>query len=331
MADFEEVMQDAGKDIKSFFKKNPFILLCIGVGAVALFLWWVRQKNGGDTTTYYDGEQAIGYGGYGYPSVGGSEYYDSANSDYWETVLDNLEDKFGALSDKHMEDIDNLKDKHDTDIGNLNDSWQERYDALLDKIEDGSYNDGYYEGTYTPITTVTTPSQSMNEQSIIDQMKANSNYWHYANDADKDYLHDQNVMLGESIGAQYDSTTGTWWKNGTPLYTAGTNLETPVTSMGYKDVPNSLVDYDSNTDYQAKINEAIRTNQGAAVINTLNAQRDAKLNDMGKTNAQVGYDKNTDYQALINQAKAQGASQSVIDNLTAQREAKIKGENLNVK
>lgn len=110
------------------------------------------------------------------------------------------------------------------------------------------------------------------------------------------------------------------------------------------------VSYDKNTDYQALINKAKSVGASQSVIDTLTAQREAKIkgenlnsNGTKKTttrsssksgstsskSTRVTYDKNVDYQAAINKAKASGASKSEINKLQAQREAKIKGENLN--
>jgi len=46
--------------------------------------------------------------------------------------------------------------------------------------------------------------------SVVAQMMYNSSLWSQANDAGKSMLHDTNEKLGESIGASYDSGSGTW-------------------------------------------------------------------------------------------------------------------------
>ena len=123
MADFEEILQDTGEDVKRFVKKNPFVILCIGVGAVALAMWWVREKNAATAAQ----DETLMFAGY--PTIsGGGEIYDSQNNDYWQTVIDDMKDAFGEemdlLADKHIEDMDALREKHDLDIENLNNSWQ---------------------------------------------------------------------------------------------------------------------------------------------------------------------------------------------------------------
>lgn len=314
--EFLEVVEDMGSNVKKTFKNKPFLIVCIIVGLIALIMWYIREHGSSvgsaDSYQYYDGEAAIGYGGYGYPSSGGGGSY---SEDYWQTKLENLEENMGLLGEKHSTELETLDGK-----------WQERYESLLDKL-DNNDDDGAYVDSYSPTTGMVTYSN----HSVIDQMKANSNAYHVVTSTqEREELHAANMELGASIGATYDAKTGTWWKDGALLYSLNSDTETPVVSTGTKKAANSNVYYDSNVDYQAKVNDAILSGQGAAVINSYNAQRNAKIEDSGKTvkEANVTYDKNVDYQALINKAKAQGADQSVIDNLTAQREAKIKGENL---
>lgn len=317
MADFEEILQDTGEDVKRFFKKNPFIILCIGVGAVALAMWWVREKNAATAAQ----DETLMFAGY--PTIsGGGEIYDSQNNDYWQTVIDDMrnsfgeeldnlnsgweekydnlnstwEDKYTNLSDKHQTDIDNLTDKHQTDIDNLNSSWSDKYDSLLDKLD--NVNDGYVQQYYPVYSGSVSNSQKVDEQAIIEQMKANSAAWHTSNSTNQEILHDLNESLGASIGASFHPGTGTWWKNGQQLYTLSPEAEEEVTGTGKKSVPSATATYQSNADYNTGVKAA------------------------------VTYDKNTDYSALITQAKQRGASQAEIDGLTAQREAKIVGEKM---
>ena len=49
-------------------------------------------------------------------------------------------------------------------------------------------------------------------------MKANSEAWHTASDSEKQNLANKNQELGKSIGATYNSASGTWSKDGKNLY-----------------------------------------------------------------------------------------------------------------
>lgn len=321
MAEFElfDGKSSGGGSAKNLLKNKKFLAACGVTAVVALVLWYVKSRNSDDSsgTDYYeDGTMAIGYGGY--PSYYGESDYDTSDlwDDKWQNLLDQQDSKYQEMLDKYDNTISNM---------------EEKYQNLIDKLE--NEDTGTQAGSYvTYVPTSYSSRQTIDEQSIIDQMKANSEMWWYTtNKTGQEQLHQQNQQLAAQIGASYDSATGTYWKNGQQLYTVDSGkTSTLVAGVGSKSAASGKASYVPNVDYQARINEAIKNNAGAATINALNTQRNAKIAATGNTSANTTYDKNTDYQALINKAKAQGADQSVIDNLTAQRNAKIKGENLTV-
>lgn len=326
MAEFElfDSKSSGGSSTKNLLKNKKFLAACGVTAVVALVLWYIKQRNAENSGTdyYEDGTMAIGYGGY--PNYSGTDDSYNGWDESWQILLDNQEDKWQNLLDQQEDKYNQLLDKYDNTIANMED----KYENLLDKVDNmnvGSSVTGYSSG-------VTSVRSTIDEQAIIDQMKANSEMWWYTtNKTGQEQLHQQNQQLAAQIGADYDSATGTYWKNGQQLYTVDSGkTSTLVTGMGTKNASSGVASYVPNVDYQARINEAIRNNAGAATINALNEQRNNKIAATGNTSANTTYDKNTDYQALINSAKAQGASQQVIDNLTAQRNAKIKGENLTV-
>ena len=304
--DFDEI----GGNLKSLFKNKKFRVACVIVGMAGLVLWIIRQNRGKTTTEtseddYYDGSMAIGYAGYGYPYVndGSENYYD----DTWISErFDQIGDQFDQIGDR-LDGIMDALDKdpvEDTDSGNS-------YEDFFGK--------GYSHGGGS--------ASKVDEQAIIDAMEFNSSaWWDVTDKAGRDYLHAENEYLAQQIGAQYDSQTGLWYKDGLPLYNVnkGNAFET-VTTTGYRPPSRGSADYVANVDYQAAINEAISRGMSADVINALNERRNEKIASSGKPsgNVNASFDPNTDYQALINQAKAAGVEQSIIDNLTAQRNAKI--------
>ena len=309
--DFEQL----GASTKSLFKNKKFVLLCVIVGVVALILWIIKENkkalsSSSEGTDYYDGSQAIGYAGYGYPYGGDDSVSDydwfyekmdsliESNDQKWESIVDQMNDKYDQMLDKYDQLMENL-DKEDE--------------------KDNSWWGGGYSGG-------SSSSSKINEQAIIDMMQQNSNaWWDVTSEAGREALHDENIYLAGQIGAQYDGSTGTWWKDGQQLYTVdNANPQKLVTSTGTRQASSASVSYSNNVDYQAEINNALRSGASADVINSLNAQREAKIASTGnRVDANSSFDANTDYQALINQAKSVGADQSVIDNLTAQRNAKI--------
>lgn len=294
MAEFEP-LDELTQNVKKMTKNKPFLFACIGVGVFALYMGMKKKKD--DTGPY----EAIGYAGY--PSTGDSTTF--SEMDYIDQSLLSMYEQ--------ME-----RDKQDTD---------RQLADLLDAIDKGK-NSGNNYGYSAPVasSTVQYEKQAKSDYDrVMEQMKANSDAWHIVTDqATKDKLHAENERLGASIGLTYDDG-GTWWNGDsiayvTPLQQAVNLLEKQTAATH-----SSSVSFEPNVDYQARINEAIINGADAAVINNLNAQRNAKITATGQKLSSVNqsYDKNTDYMALINQAKASGADQSVIDNLTAMREAKI--------
>ena len=72
--------------------------------------------------------------------------------------------------------------------------------------------------------TLNTPSiypAHPDERNKIATMKSNSMAWHSASTAKKADLSDENQRLGREIGATYRSASGTWEKNGLPLWHTG--------------------------------------------------------------------------------------------------------------
>ena len=77
----------------------------------------------------------------------------------------------------------------------------------------------YTVGTSSSKTSVKkTSSTSTNTSTVVNQMKANSQAWHNASESERKNLAAKNQELGKSIGATFDSASGTWSKNGTKLY-----------------------------------------------------------------------------------------------------------------
>ena len=190
------------------------------------------------------------------------------------------------------------------------------------------------------------------------QMQANSSAWSKATtQAEKDALHAENQRIAKGLGLTYNSTTGKWYEaNGSEalIYSGGSSSSSSKTSSSSSSSSSKTyggVSYDASVDYAAKIAEAKASGASQSVIDSLTAQRNAKIagenlnadgskktssssSSSSKTSSSssstsVSYDKNTDYAAAIKKAEASGASQATINNLKAQREAKIKGENLN--
>ena len=281
------------KGFKNLNKKQKFLVLCVIVALIGLFVFY-RKKTG------YNSVVASGYDGYPVMSSMGEE----GGGGYDETDINGLlaeqeqyyNDQLNAVGGKYEETISSMENQYAAQIDSMATQHEEDISRLQENL---TYKD------------------------TVAQMLKNSNDWWYTNDPSaRAALSDENKLLGESIGATFDSKSGTW------LAADGSRLFVNSHEAAAQDVKSSVKTYDAGKDYQAVINGLLAggaKRDSAEVVNNV-IDRAAKI---AGENMSVTYDKNVDYQAAINKAKETGASQSVIDTLTAQRNAKIKGENLN--
>ena len=280
------------KGFKNLNKKQKFLVLCVIVALIGLFVFY-RKKTG------YNSVVASGYDGYPVMSSVGDE-----GGGYEETDINGLlaeqeqyyNDQLNAVGGKYEETISSMENQYAAQIDSMATQHEEDISRLQENL---TYKD------------------------TVAQMLKNSNDWWYTNDPSaRAALSDENKLLGESIGATFDSKTGTW------LAADGSRLFINSHEAAAQNVKSSVKTYDAGKDYQSVINGLLAggaKRDSAEVVNNV-IDRAAKISG---ENMSVTYDKNVDYQAAINRAKETGASQSVIDTLTAQRNAKIKGENLN--
>lgn len=277
MAEFDQVFDDFGdtvsegvESVKDFVKEKPFVVAVVIVAAVALFVAWKRSRETIETTN----ETATFYT---YPTTGGgvasfqsestsdSMYYDlleeinRQDRDYQE-ILNDLDKQYGSQFAELESNLSNLKNQNVT----LSDQIQQNQTAL-------------------------------NKSSIMNQMEANSDLWHLTSDpAERKRLEDENKALGESIGLTFNAGEGSWYESDgsrayqTPLQTAQgrTTTNTPTSgqmvnnktyTQEYSDAAAKAVTYDKNVDYMAKINEAKASGASQSVIDSLTAQRNAKI------------------------------------------------------
>lgn len=305
MAEIQEVFEDIGQGAKNLFKSKPFKFAAIGVGVIALYVGFTRNKE--EEATAYG---AIGYAGYPTVNGGGGEEMSSSSSESFDSAY--FESLLGMMQAEQKDQISDLQSSIE-DLYNKGDSFS--------SLES---NEVEYRNTETESVLL-----ALEREHDIAQMKANSELYNNISDrATKDALHAENLAIAEKWGWEYNSGSGNYFEGNSVLYTTS---QQQANVLEGKKTPASNGTFVNNVDYQAEINRAITEGASAAVIDNLNAQRNAKITASGSSTAKANstYDKNVDYQALINKAKASGASQDVINNLTAQREAKIKGENLN--
>ena len=279
------------KGFKNLNKKQKFLVLCVIVALIGLFVFY-RKKTG------YNSVVASGYDGYPVMSSMGDEGGSGSDSGYDETDINGLlaeqeqyyNDQLNAVGGKYEETISSMENQYAAQIDSMATQHEEDISRLQENL---TYKD------------------------TVAQMLKNSNDWWYTNDPSaRAALSDENKLLGESIGATFDNKTGTWLAaDGSRLFVnsheaAAQNVSSSVKTYDagkdYQSVINGLlaggakrdsaevvnnvinraakisgenmsVTYDKNVDYQAAINRAKETGASQSVIDTLTAQRNAKI------------------------------------------------------
>ena len=298
MAEIKEVFDDVSETVEKSFKKvsksKTFWIIAGIVALVALIMFFNKSRN-----TASD-EQFTYAGGYtGYPvTVGASE--DTTGIGY-----DDLYDQ-QLFYENSIEEIES------------------GYSVQVDDLTDTVYT--LSNRVVTVEEQLENTQQAQARDKVLAQMQLNSHMYNAYSGAEyADYragLHEENKELGASIGLTYSN--GVWYDGNKPAYTVD-NTNKPADNTGGKPANSGSIEYDSNTDYSAKMVNAIMSGASGSTINSINDQRNAKIVGTGMTTQQAnsGYDANVDYSAAIIKAKESGASQAVIDVLQQKRQNKI--------
>jgi len=141
-----------------------------------------------------------------------------------EAVLQNNVSNMESILKTFAANVSNYMDEVGKSIDtNLIEKMEMRgsFDTIVDKITKlpseppKSTSQGQastHNGYYTP---------TADEQTKIDVMKSNSIRWYASSSAERTKLEKENKLLGESIGAEYNSKSGVWTKGGLRLYHNG--------------------------------------------------------------------------------------------------------------
>ena len=275
------------KGFKNLNKKQKFLVLCVIVALIGLFVFY-RKKTG------YNSVIASGYDGYPVMGSVGEE----SGGGYDETDINGLlaeqeqyyNDQLNAVGGQYEETISGMEKQYAAQIDSMATQHEEEISSL---------------------------QKNMTYKDTVAQMLKNSNDWWYTNDPSaRAALSDENKLLGESIGATFDNKTGTWLaadgsrlfinsheaaaqnvSSSVKTYDSGKDYQAVINGLlagGAKrdsdDVVNNVINraakisgenmsvtYDKNVDYQAAINKAKETGASQSVIDTLTAQRNAKI------------------------------------------------------
>lgn len=114
------------------------------------------------------------------------------------------------------------------------------------------------------------------------QMKANSELYNaLGNDQSdtKKALHAANLEIASKYGYTYDGKTGNYFTNsGSVVYLTSQQQAKAMSGKTTSETSAKTVSFDSNVDYQARINQAVASGASQATIDQLKAQRQAKIN-----------------------------------------------------
>lgn len=279
MAEIVEVFEDGAENVKKFVKKNPLIVAGLGVGAVALYVLWVKSRESAVDTTAYE---AIGYGGY--PTVGGGgssadsgEYYDS-DSYYEEIIRENQSQTNTLLEQITVENNATLAEMEST-IG-----------YLKEKVISSEEKSAEYE-------------TQIKRQNAVSQMRANSELYNTITDrATKDALHAENLAIAEEMGWTFDPSTGNYFEGNSVVYTTakqqsgqntayvGSKVSTAPTGsfVNNKTYNQSVIDsvlkasakggYVAGVDYSALYEESAKNGADSATLKAIQTGRQNKVN-----------------------------------------------------
>ena len=305
MAEMIEVFEDGAENVKKIVKKNPFILAVVGVGAVALFVWWRKSQTVADTNTY----AAVGYGGY--PTVTGEgssgnaaendlSFYEEImreNQIQTDSLLQSLTEGYDAQLQSLTEDYDAKLLETQTLLQTLTDE----HNAQLEEIE----------ATVGVLETRATTAEEKNsalekelsKQSDISQMRANSELYGAITDkATKDALHAENLAIAQKYGWTYDPATGNYYDGNSVVYLTTKQAAVAINYANRPAAGQASNKYTNNAEYNKQVTESVLKSTASS---------------------DLGYDPTVDYSLAIVQAKESGASAETIQALQTARENKI--------
>lgn len=221
MIEFEKIgdtFEEGFDKVKDFSKKNKiFTFAILGVGGYALYKLFSSKYSSNDTeyvSTYAYVPTAYD----GYPTMSESVSYDDVVNQL-RTETKEMQDDFYSET---MSDIAQLIEKNQLQNDN-------QFDEIIESMS--KYDED--------LTTMSYLEEQRQKQQILDRMKSNSEAWHNASPEEQERLHQENVVLGSILGADFDSASGTWSQDGQSLYNVPiknkTNSSTSeLTNVGVK-------------------------------------------------------------------------------------------------
>ena len=208
MIDFEEVSDtfEEGFDNAKKFVKNNKVLVCaiLGVGAFALYKAFTSNDVSEETSTY----AYIPTGYDGYPEMSASVSYDDVVDQMRNETTDINEDFYNEI----MGDVTKIVE----DLYYTNEKYIEQIATSTENI-DYSISGSYLE--------------EQRKANILNQMQANSEAWHTASPEEQERLHNENLVLGTSLGLTFDNESGSWLDDGDEAYTVKNKTNTSTAML----------------------------------------------------------------------------------------------------
>lgn len=257
MPDFEEIgetFEEGFKKVKDFTKDNKVLVIAIlAIGAFALYKLYTDDNS--TDTEYTSGYAYVPTTYDGYPTQSESVNYNEVVEQLRTETTDLISEMMSYNEDFYNEMADSNNELYEDMIRSNEEFYDETMSDVSKLIEDFQYDNEKQLSNI--IDSIDNQSNKVNEslsyleeqrkkqEEIIAEMKANSEAWHTASEAEKKALEEQNQILGSLIGANFDSASGTWSLYGDSIYDVS-NKNTSNYSTGDKTSVSSS-SYDANT------------------------------------------------------------------------------------
>ena len=262
MAEIQEVFEDFTENAKKAIKSKPFLVAAVGVGLVALYVGWKRDRTASDDSGPYE---AIGYAGYPTVGGGGGEYVD--DSAYYESLISDYESSISDIQSEHSSVIADLTQQYDTSLDEL-------HSNILDLSEkQKSTEEALAEQKY-----------QRERERALSQMKANSELYNALdkeeNAEEREALHAENLAIAEKYGWKYDPRSGNYFDGSSVVYTTSTQQAARYgsgsVSTTKKAGPGSVT-YENNASYANRVaNSVQKASSGTANRVANSVQKGAK-------------------------------------------------------
>lgn len=245
MAEIQEVFEDFVENTKKTVKSKPFMFAAVGVGLVALFVGWKRNRKISDDSGPYE---AIGYAGY--PTVGGSGGSYSDDESYYESLISEYQTSISDMQSEHNSVISDLTQQYDTSLDEL----QTNILELSEKQK--STEEALSEQKY-----------QLERERALSQMKANSELYNALskseNAEEREALHAENLAIAEKYGWKYDPRSGNYFDGSSVVYTTSYQQAARSGSGSVsttKKASSGAVSYENNASYAKRVAKTVTAN-----------------------------------------------------------------------